>query len=185
MATHPLSPKPHVSALLPREYTYMHTKAPTLCCRHTHTHTLPSAHRRSLLINIASILSPHHSSKHATHRSRAQGVHPYMCSVHTLTRKLIGQKPAHSSQVHHSRLALVAFGPGEGMFLSGRRLPGHSGSGGLEVLQALQRPSGSRLLLWPGQGGRNSTGWLPLLYARPSTMRPSTGNSFAPDPAGP
>lgn len=35
--------------------------------------------------------------------------------------------------------------------------------------------SGSRLLLWPGQDGRNSTGWLPLLHARPSAMRPSTG----------
>lgn len=78
-------------------------------------------------------------------------------------------------QMHHSHSALVASGPGEWVFLFGRRVPGHSGSGGLRVLRALQRPSGSRLLLWPGQDGRNSTGWLPLLHARPSAMRPSTG----------
>lgn len=53
MATRP-SPKPHISALLPREHTYVHTKAPTLIwCRHTHTHSpLFSVH--SLIIDAVS-----------------------------------------------------------------------------------------------------------------------------------
>lgn len=178
----PPSPKPHTSALLPREHTCMHTKAPTLVW---HRRILPSARRRSLLINAAGILPSHHSSKHTTHCSGAQGVHPKTCPVHLLTCSL-RQKRASSSQMPHNRLALVAFGPREGVCLSGRRAPGHSGSGGLRELQALQRPSRSRLLLWPGQdGGTPQGGWLPLLHAHPSTMRPATGNVFAPGSAGP
>lgn len=78
----PPSPKPHTSALLPREHTCMHTKAPTLVW---HRRILPSARRRSLLINAAGILPSHHSSKHTAHCSGAQGVHPKTCPVHLLT----------------------------------------------------------------------------------------------------
>lgn len=62
------------------------------------------------------------------------------------------------------------------VFLSGRRVPGHSGSGGLPAAQQVE------LLLLPGWGGRSSEGWLLFLHACPSTMRPSTGERLCSRP---
>lgn len=74
--------------------------------------------------------------------------------------------------MRHGHLVLGgAFGPGKGVFLS------KEGS----WAQWLRRPQGALgppavtapSLAWPGQDSRNSAGWLPLLHAHPSAMRPS------------
>lgn len=135
----------------------MHTQAPTLVyCKHTHTHTHTGAHRRSLLINTASILFPHRSAKHATHHSRAPGVHPSMCPVHTLTRSC-------ARNLHTAPRCTAAPGA-RGLWTRGRDVSVRKEAfwaqwfGRPQGAPGLQRPRGSRLLLWPGQDGRNSTG---------------------------
>lgn len=76
---------------------------------------------------------------------------------------------------------LVASGPGKGVFLAGRSVPGHSGSAGLRVLQALQWPAGQAPLAWPGW--QELHGVAAFLHAHPSARRPSTGERLCTRPS--
>ena len=164
----------------------MHTKAPTLLLcrdRQIHTHILPctrSYYRRSVLINTASILPPHHSSRHTTHCSIAQGTHPCVRPAHLRTRSLNRNvNTAPRGTVATWRLWPLDRGKGsswpEGAFLGTVA----------QLASGCSRPSsGQRArLLWPGQDGRNSTGWLLFLHAHPSARRPSTGERLCTRPS--
>ena len=82
MATHPRAPNPTHLLSCPENTPVCTQRLPLVWRRHT----LPSAQRRSLLINTAGLLPSHHSFKHTTRCSGAQGVHPKTCPVHMLTR---------------------------------------------------------------------------------------------------
>lgn len=184
MATHPLEPQiPYICSPAQRNTPPCRQRHPLSSIVNTHTHT-PSAHRRSLVINIASVLFPHHSSKRAPPAVAELKAYTHICvqcpRLHAPSTETCTQLPGSPQR------------PGaRGLWTGGRDVCVRKEAFWAQWLRrpqgapGPQRPRGSRPLLWPGQDGRNSTGWLPVLCAHPSTMRPSTGNLLAPDPAGP